>query len=50
MKNKLRVAVYARVSTEKDDQINSLTSQKSYFADYISRQSDMELSKVYFEM
>ena len=49
MKNKLRVAVYARVSTEKDDQINSLISQKSYFADYISRQSDMELSKVYFD-
>ena len=49
MKNKLRVAVYARVSTEKDDQINSLTSQKSYFADYISRQSNMELSKVYFD-
>lgn len=49
MKNKLRVAVYARVSTEKDDQINSLTSQKIYFADYISSQSDMELSKVYFD-
>lgn len=49
MENKLRVAAYARVSTEKDDQINSLTSQKSYFADYISSQSDMELSKVYFD-
>ncbi len=49
MKNKLRVAVYARISTEKDDQINSLTSQKSYFADYISRQSNMELSEVYFD-
>lgn len=49
MENKLHVAAYARVSTEKDDQINSLTSQKSYFADYISSQSDMELSKVYFD-
>ena len=34
---------------KKDDQVNSLTSQKSYFADYISSQSDMELSKVYFD-
>lgn len=49
MENKLHVAAYARVSTEKDDQINSLASQKSYFADYISSQSDMELSKVYFD-
>lgn len=49
MKNKLRVAAYARVSTEKDDQANSLASQKNYFADYIGRQSDMELSNVYFD-
>lgn len=49
MENKLRVAAYARVSTEKDDQVNSLASQKSYFADYISSQSNMELSKVYFD-
>lgn len=39
MKNKLRVAAYARVSTDKDDQINSLATQKSYFADFISSQS-----------
>ncbi|MCI8363811.1 MAG: recombinase family protein [Eubacterium sp.] len=49
MENKLRVAAYARVSTEKDDQVNSLTSQKSYFGNYISSQSNMELSKVYFD-
>lgn len=49
MENKLRVAAYARVSTEKDDQVNSLASQKSYFADYISSQSNMELSEVYFD-
>lgn len=49
MKNKLRVAAYARVSTDKDDQINSLASQKSYFADFISSQSNMELSEVYFD-
>lgn len=49
MENKLRVAAYARVSTEKDDQANSLASQKTYFANYISNQSNMELSKVYFD-
>ncbi len=50
MENKLRVAAYARVSTEKDDQANSLASQKNYFANYISNQSNMELSEVYFDM
>lgn len=49
MENKLRVAVYARVSTEKDDQANSLDSQRSYFTNYISNQSNMELSEVYFD-
>lgn len=49
MEQKLRVAAYARVSTEKDDQVNSLASQKSYFAGYIKRQSNMELSEVYFD-
>lgn len=49
MENKLRVAAYARVSTEKDDQANSLASQKNYFANYISNQSNMELSEVYFD-
>ena len=49
MENKLRVAAYARVSTEKDDQANSLASQKTYFANYISNQSNMELSKVYYD-
>lgn len=49
MEHKLRVAAYARVSTEKDDQVNSLASQKSYFAGYIKNQSNMELSEVYFD-
>lgn len=49
MENKLRVAAYARVSTEKDDQANSLASQKTYFTNYISNQSNMELSKVYYD-
>ena len=49
MEPKLRVAVYARVSTEKEDQVNSLASQKSYFAGFIKSQSNMELSEVYFD-
>ena len=49
MEEKLQAAAYARVSTEKDDQVGSLASQKSYFANYISSQRNMELSKVYFD-
>ena len=51
MKNqKLRVAVYARVSTDRDDQTNSLTSQRNYFAEFITNHNDWELSEVYYEM
>lgn len=50
MENKLQVAAYARVSTEKDDQVNSLMSQKNYFANYIRNQRNMELSEIYFEI
>ncbi len=32
----LRVAYYARVSTDKDDQLNSLENQQSYFEDMIA--------------
>ena len=43
----LRTGAYARVSTDKDDQVNSFESQVQYFADYIQRQTDWELVKVY---
>ena len=43
----LRTGAYARVSTDKDDQVNSFESQVQYFADYIQRQNDWELVKVY---
>lgn len=33
---KLRVVYYARVSTDKDEQLNSLVNQKSYFEEYIA--------------
>lgn len=32
----LAVAYYARISTDKDEQINSLSNQKRYFEDYIA--------------
>lgn len=32
----LRVCYYARVSTDKDDQLNSLENQQKYFEDYIN--------------
>lgn len=46
---KLRVAAYARVSTDKDDQTNSLISQRKYFADYITRHDDWVLIDVYYD-
>ena len=45
----LRVAAYARVSTEKDDQINSLVNQRRYFEEYIKNHSDWEFAGVYFD-
>ena len=45
----LRVAVYCRVSTDKDDQVNSLESQQKYFTEYIERNSLWKLYKVYVD-
>ena len=49
MTEKLRVAAYARVSTDKDDQKNSLESQRSYFADYIQKKANWSLVEVYYD-
>ncbi len=43
----LKVAAYCRVSTEKDDQANSLENQKSYFENYINANSDWEFAGLY---
>ena len=43
----LRVAAYCRVSTDKDDQANSLKSQKTYFYEYIEHREDWTLVEVY---
>ena len=39
---KLRVAAYCRVSTDQDDQRNSLQSQRRYFDDYMRSQENWE--------
>lgn len=36
----MNIAAYCRVSTEKEDQLNSLEAQKKFFADYTSRTGD----------
>lgn len=43
----IRVAGYCRVSTDKEDQINSFASQKRYFQEYIARNAEWELSDIY---
>jgi len=42
-----KIAVYCRVSTDKEDQVNSLANQEYYFRDYIRRQPQWELWQVY---
>ena len=49
MQEKLRVAAYARVSTDKDDQTNSLENQKTYFKNYILDHEDWQLAEVYYD-
>ncbi|MDD5017408.1 MAG: recombinase family protein, partial [Eubacteriales bacterium] len=44
-----RVAAYCRVSTDNDDQINSLESQKKYFNEYIERNPIWELTQIYVD-
>lgn len=43
----VRVAAYARVSTDKDDQANSFESQVKYFTEFIDKQDNWQLVKVY---
>lgn len=43
----MRVAAYARVSTDRDDQANSFESQVKYFNDWITRQEGWNLVNVY---
>lgn len=42
-----RVAVYCRVSTDREDQVNSFESQQQYFKKYIEEKNDWKLYKIY---
>ncbi len=46
---KIRVAAYARVSTEKDEQHNSLEAQKAYFTKYIKERDDWQFAGLYYD-
>lgn len=45
----LKVCFYARVSTDKDEQLHSLSSQVSFFNDYISKVPDWEFVGSYID-
>lgn len=49
MPDYLRAAAYCRVSTDREDQANSLASQRQYFADYIKNRQGWLLFNVYFD-
>ncbi|MCL1970367.1 MAG: recombinase family protein [Candidatus Bathyarchaeota archaeon] len=44
-----RVCAYCRVSTEQDDQLNSLENQKRYFEQYIGRNADWQFCGLYVD-
>ncbi len=46
---KQRVAAYCRVSTDKDDQANSLASQRQYFEEYIKQQPEWQMVGIYHD-
>jgi len=45
----LRVVYYARVSTEKDDQLNSLNNQQAYYENFIAGISNWQLVRRYID-
>ena len=47
---KRRVAAYARVSTDSDEQFTSYEAQIDYYTQYIKKRDDWEFVKVYTEM
>ena len=48
-KRKIRVAAYARVSTDADDQLNSLETQKNEFTRKILENPDWEFVELYYD-
>lgn len=47
---KRKVAGYARVSTDHDDQFTSYEAQIDYYTNYIKARDDWEFVKVYTDM
>ena len=45
----LRVVYYARVSTESDEQLNSLDNQQKFFEDYIKNSKSWKLVGKYID-
>ncbi|MBQ8011362.1 MAG: recombinase family protein [Oscillospiraceae bacterium] len=45
----VKVAAYCRVSTDTEEQLGSLESQKQYFAEYIEKAEDWDLVEVYYD-
>ena len=43
----LRVAAYCRVSTDKEDQRNSLAAQRAFFQTYVEERAGWRLEGVY---
>lgn len=48
-KKKMRVAAYCRVSTAKDEQLESLDAQKEHYENYIKGNSEWEFTGIYFD-
>ena len=49
LKRKTRVAAYARVSTDSDEQLLSLETQKAHYEDYIKSNPDYEFAGLYYD-
>ena len=47
---KRRVAAYARVSTDSDEQYTSYVAQVDYYTNFIQNHSDWEFAGIYTEM
>jgi DNA invertase Pin-like site-specific DNA recombinase len=48
-KNKLRVAAYARVSTDSDEQMVSLKAQREHYENYIKSNPEWEFAGLYYD-
>jgi len=49
LKKKTRVAAYARVSTDNDDQLVSLTTQKDHYETYIKQNPEWDYAGLYYD-